>query len=52
MPSSQNLQAVNAGEGVDKMESTCTCQFEDAKWHSHYVEHYASSIKNTKNKTL
>ena len=51
MPSSQYLQAtVNAGDDVDKMKSTCTCQFEDGNWHSHYVEHYVSSIKKQTNK--
>jgi len=39
------LQAVNAGEGVDKREPSCTVGG-NATWYSHYGEQYGDSLKN------
>ena len=38
-PLSKNLQTKIAGEGVEKMESSCTVGG-NAKWYSHYGEQY------------
>ena len=39
-PSSKNLQTRNAGEGVEKRESSCTVGG-NADWYSHYREQYS-----------
>ena len=48
-PSSKNLQTINAGEGVEKRESSFTVGG-NVNWYSHYIEQYDSSLK-TNNKT-
>ena len=47
--SSKNLQAINPGEDVEKMESSCTIGG-NASWYSYYGEWYRDSLK-TGNKT-
>ena len=44
-PSLQNLQTVNAGEGVEKRELSCTVGG-NVNWYSHYGEQYGGSLKN------
>ena len=44
-PSSKNLQAINAGEGVEKREPSCTVGG-NINWYSHYAEQDESSLKN------
>ena len=39
-PSSKNLQTINAGEIVEKRESSCTVGG-NANWYSHYREQYS-----------
>ena len=43
-PSSKNLQTVNAQEGVEKKEHSCTVGG-NARWYSHCGEHYGDSLK-------
>ena len=38
-PSSKTLQTINAGEGIEKRESSCTVGG-NANWYSHYEEQY------------
>ena len=44
-PSSKNLQTINAEEGVEKREPSCTVGG-NVNWYSHYGEQYAGSLKN------
>ena len=44
-PSSKNLQIINAGEGVEKREPSCTVGG-NVNWYSHYGEQYGGSLKN------
>ena len=44
-PSSKNLQTINAGEGVEKREASCTVGG-NVNWYSHYGEQYGGSLKN------
>ena len=44
-PSSKNLQTINAGEGVEKREPSCTVDG-NVNWYSHYGEQYGGSLKN------
>ena len=48
-PSSKNLQTINAGEGVERRESSCTVGG-NVNWYSHYGEQYGGSFKKTKNR--
>ena len=48
-PSSKSLQTINAGEGVEKREHSCTVGG-NINWYSHYGRWYGSSLK-TRNKT-
>ena len=41
----KNLQTVNAGEGVEKREPSCTVGG-NVNWYSHYGEQYRGSLKN------
>ena len=43
--SSENLQTMNAGEGVEKGEHSCTVGG-NVNWYSHYGEQYGGSLKN------
>ena len=43
--SSNNPQAINAGEGVGKREASCTVGG-NVNWYSHYREQYGDSLKN------
>ena len=43
-PSSKSLQIINAGEGVEKREPSCTVA-ENVNWCSHYGEHYKFPLK-------
>ena len=44
-PSTRSLQIINAGEGVDKRECSCTiCG--NVNWSSHYGRQYGDSLKN------
>ena len=43
-PSSKNLQTINAGEDIEKRESSCTLG--NVNWYSHYGEQYGDSLKN------
>ena len=43
-PSSKNLQTINAGEGVEKREPSCTVGG-NVNWYSYYGEQYGSSLK-------
>ena len=43
-PSSQNLQTINAGEGVEKREPSCIVGG-NVNWCSHYGEQYGGSLK-------
>ena len=45
MPSSKNLQRINAGEVVKKREPSCTVGG-NVNWYSHYGEQYGGSLKN------
>ena len=52
-PSSKNLQTINAGEGVEKKEPSCTAGGK-INCHSHYEEQYRDLLKKkkkTRNKT-
>ena len=44
-PSSKNLQTINAGEGVEKREPSCTVG-RNVYWYNHYGRHYGDSLKN------
>ena len=46
-PSSKGLQTTNAGEGVEKTESSYTGG-ENVNWYSHDREQYGSSLKKLK----
>ena len=41
----KNLQAINAGKGVEKKEPSGTVNG-NANWYSHYEEQYGDSFKN------
>ena len=43
-PSSKNLQTINAGEGVEKRESSYSVSG-NVNWYYHYGEHYGGSLK-------
>ena len=43
-PSSKNLQTINAGEGVEKRERSCTVGG-NVNWYSHYGRWYGDSFK-------
>ena len=45
-PSSKNLQAINAGEDMEKREPSCTVGEHVLKWYSLYEEYYGYSFKN------
>ena len=45
MQQSQNLQTVNAGEGVEKREPSYTVGV-NANWWCHYGEQYGGSLQN------
>ena len=44
-PSSESLQIINAGEGVEKREPSYTVG-ENANWYNQYVEQYGDSLKS------
>ena len=44
-PSSKSLQTINAGEGVEKREPSCTV-VGNVNWYSHYGRWYGDSLKN------
>ena len=44
-PSSKSLQTINAGEDVEKRESSCTVGG-NVNWYSHYGGCYGDSLKN------
>ena len=44
-PSSKNLQTINVGEGVEKMEPSYTVGG-NVNWYSHYGEQFGGSLKN------
>ena len=44
-PSSKSLQTINAGEGVEKRERSCTVGW-DVNLYSHYGRWYGDSLKN------
>ena len=44
-PLSKILQTINAGEGVEKRELSCTFG-ENLNWYSHYGRWYGDSLKN------
>ena len=46
-PSSKSLQTINAGEGVEERELSCTVGG-NANWYSHEGEHRGDSLKNWK----
>ena len=48
-PSSKHLQTINAREGVEKREPSCTVGG-NVNWYSHYGEQYGGSLK-PKNRT-
>ena len=41
----QILQTINAGEGIEKREHSCTVGG-NANWHSHNGQQYGASLKN------
>ena len=43
----KSLQIINAGEGVEKKEPSCTVGG-NVNWYSHYREQYGGSLKNQK----
>ena len=43
-PSSKSLQTINAGEGVEKRECSCTVGG-NVNWDSHYERQYGDSLK-------
>ena len=44
-PSSKSLQTINAEEGVEKRDRSCTVGG-NVSWYSHYGRQYADSFKN------
>ena len=44
-PSSESLQTINAGEGVDKREHSCSVGG-DVNWYSHFGRRYGDSLKD------
>ena len=44
-PSSKSLQTINAGEGVEKRELSCTVHG-NVNWYSHYGGQYGDCLKN------
>ena len=44
-PPSKSLQTINAGEGVEKRESSCTVGGH-VNWYSHYRRQYGDSLKS------
>ena len=44
-PSSKSLQTINAGDGVEKREHSCTVGG-NVNWYSHYGRRYGDSLKN------
>ena len=46
-PSSRNLQTINAAEGVEKREPSCTTGG-NVNWYSHYREQQKGSLKKKK----
>ena len=44
-PSSKSLQTINAGEGVERRERSCTVGG-NVNWYSHYGIQYGESLKN------
>ena len=44
-PHQKNLQTINAGEGVEKREPSCTVGG-NVNWCSHYGEQCGGSLKN------
>ena len=46
-PSSRNLQTVNAGEGLEKREPSCTVGG-NVNGYSHYDEQFGGSLENSK----
>ena len=48
--SSKSLQAINAGEGVEKRECSCTLGG-NVNWYCHYGRRYGDSLKKSRNKT-
>ena len=44
-PSSKSLQTINAGDGVEKREHSCTVDG-NVNWYSHYGRWYGNSFKN------
>ena len=40
----KNLQTINAGEGVEKREPSCTVDG-NVNWYSHYGKQYGGSLK-------
>ena len=49
--SPKNLQMINAGEGVEKRESSCTVDG-NVYWYCHYGEQYGESFKKIKNRIM
>ena len=47
MVSSENLQTINSGEGVEKKEPSCAVGG-NVNWYSQYGEQYGGSLKNKK----
>ena len=43
--SKENLQTINAGNGVEKTEHSCTVDG-NVNWYRHYREQYGDSLKN------
>ena len=43
----KNLETINAGEGVEEREHSCTVGG-NVNWYSHYGEQYGGSLKNYK----
>jgi len=43
--SKENLQTINAGDGVEKTEHSCTVGG-NVNWYRHYREQYGGSLKN------
>ena len=50
-PSSKSLQTINAGEGVEKREQSCTVGG-NVNWYSHYGTQYGDSLKKLRIKPL
>ena len=44
-PSSKSIETINAGEGVEKREPSCTVGG-NVNWYKHYREQYAGFLKN------